>query len=51
MTVTSLSSGLLFTLQGWEMMNRWAVPFLLVSGAAMVWLAARRRHAKPKATV
>jgi len=44
MTVTSLSSGLLFTLQGWVMMNRLAVPFLLLAGIAVLWLAARRRR-------
>jgi MFS family permease len=43
MTVTSLSSGLLFTLQGWKLMNQLAVPFLLLTGAAMLWLAALRR--------
>jgi MFS family permease len=45
MAVTSLSSGMLFTLQGWTLMNKLAVPFLLLAGAAMLWLAAvRRRH-------
>jgi MFS family permease len=44
MTATSLSSGLLFTLQGWALMNKLAVPFLLLAGAAMMWLAALRRH-------
>jgi MFS family permease len=44
MTVTSLSSGLLFTLQGWELMNELAVPFLLLAGAAMLWLAGLRRR-------
>ena len=43
MIATSLSSGLLFTLQGWALMNKLAVPFLLFAGAAMFWLAARRR--------
>ena len=44
MTVTSLSSGLLFTLQGWELMNQLAVPFLLLTSVAMLWLAALRRR-------
>lgn len=50
MAGSSLSSGLLFTLQGWRLMNQFAVPFLLFAGAAMLWLAARRRRlsAKPK---
>jgi len=44
MTVTSLSSGLLFTLQGWELMNQLAVPFLLLAGAAMMWLGGLQRR-------
>ena len=43
MIASSLSSGLLFTLQGWELMNQLAVPFLLLTGVAMLWLAALRR--------
>ena len=46
MIATSLSSGLLFTLQGWELMNQLAVPFLLLTGVAMLWLAAVSRHPK-----
>ena len=46
MIVTSLSSGLLFTLQGWELMNQLAVPFLLLTGIAMLWLAAVQRRPK-----
>jgi len=46
MIVTSLSSGLLFTLQGWELMNQLAVPFLLLAGIAMLWLAAVQRRPK-----
>lgn len=44
MIATSLSSGLLFTLQGWVAMNRLAVPFLVLAGAAIAWLAAKRRR-------
>ncbi|MBI2291672.1 MAG: MFS transporter [Betaproteobacteria bacterium] len=44
MIATSLSSGLLFTLQGWELMNQLAVPFLLLTGIAMLWLAAVQRR-------
>lgn len=49
MIASSLSSGLLFTLQGWELMNQLAVPFLLLTGVAMLWLAAvwRRPQSKP----
>ena len=49
MAVTSLSSGLLFTLQGWELMNQLAMPFLLLAGAAMLWLAALRRRSPAQA--
>ena len=44
MAASSLSSGLLFTLHGWNLMNQLAVPFLLVAGASMLWLAARRKR-------
>jgi MFS family permease len=44
MAASSLSSGLLFTLQGWELMNQLAVPFLLFAGMAMLWLAMLRRN-------
>ena len=47
MIATSLSSGLLFTLQGWEFMNQLAVPFLLLTGVAMGWLAAVWRRPQP----
>jgi len=46
MIATSLSSGLLFTLQGWKLMNQLAVPFLLLTGAMILWLAAVRRRPK-----
>ncbi len=44
MTATTLSSGLLFTLQGWALMNKLAVPFLLCAAVAMAWLAILRRR-------
>ena len=48
MIAASLSSGLMFTLHGWELMNHLTVPFLLLTGAAMLWLAAvRRRPVQP----
>jgi MFS family permease len=43
MVVSSLSSGALFTLQGWHTMNTWALPFLLLAGAGIAWLAWSRR--------
>ncbi len=33
MIVSSLASGALFTIQGWQAMNKWAVPILLLAGA------------------
>ncbi|MGH9649095.1 MAG: MFS transporter [Terriglobales bacterium] len=45
MIVSSLASGALFTIQGWQAMNMWAVPVLLAAGAAVLWLAWMRRHA------
>jgi len=47
MVVSSLSSGALFTLQGWQTMNAAATPFLALAGAGIVWLAVHRR-APPK---
>jgi len=44
MIATSLASGALFTIQGWQTMNMWAVPVLLLAGAAILWLAWVRRH-------
>lgn len=44
MAASSLSSGLLFTLHGWDLMNKLAVPILLLAGAAMLWLALLRRR-------
>ncbi len=46
MAASSLSSGLLFTLKGWVLMNQMAVPFLVLTGAAIAWLGYRRRHAR-----
>lgn len=43
MVVSSLSSGALFTLQGWHTMNAWGVPVVLLAGAGIVWLAWSRR--------
>jgi MFS family permease len=44
LVVSSLSSGALFTYQGWQTMNAWAVPFLLLAGAGIAWLAWSRRQ-------
>jgi len=44
LVASSLSSGALFTVQGWDAMNRWALPVLAVAGAAVLWLAWARRQ-------
>ena len=50
MAISSLSSCALFTLQGWQAMNVLAVPFLLLAGGGILWLASvRRRAAQPAA--
>ena len=43
MVVSSLSSGALFTLQGWQTMNAAATPFLALAGVGIIWLAIQRR--------
>jgi MFS family permease len=45
MIVTSLLSGALFTIQGWRAMNLLAVPVLVLSGGALLWLLWWRRRA------
>jgi MFS family permease len=44
LVVSSLSSGALFTFQGWRVMNSMALPFLLLTGSAILWLAMSRRR-------
>jgi len=44
LVVSSASSGALFTLQGWQIMNFSAIPFLALAGAAIAWLAMIRRR-------
>lgn len=44
LVVSSLSSGALFTFQGWQIMNASAFPFLVLTGGAIIWLAALRRR-------
>ncbi len=45
MGVSSLASGALVTATDWETMNRAVLPFLALIGAAVLWLAWRRRQA------
>jgi len=49
LVVSSLSSGALFTFQGWQAMNLSALPLLLLTGIAILWLAAQRRRLPPPA--
>ena len=42
MAISSASSGWLFSARGWEVMNYGAVPFLLVTGTAILYYATRR---------
>ena len=44
LVASSLSSGALFTLQGWEAMNRWALPVLAVAAAGILWFVWVRRQ-------
>jgi MFS family permease len=44
LVVSSLSSGVLFSYQGWEGMNFGALPCLVVAGAGILWLAWSRRR-------
>lgn len=43
MAISSASSGWLFTARGWEIMNYGAVPFLLLTGLAIVFLKGGKR--------
>ena len=44
LVVSSLSSGALFTFQGWQTMNAMAIPVLVVAAAGILWLSWRRQH-------
>jgi MFS family permease len=48
MVVSSFSSGALFTLQGWHAINVYAVPFLVLAGAGIVWLFVSGRRTPPQ---
>jgi MFS family permease len=45
LVVSSLSSGALFSYQGWLTMNLFAVPVLVLAAGSLLWLAAMRRPA------
>ena len=45
MAISSASSGWLFSAKGWELMNYGAIPFLVITGVAILVFAQGRRHA------
>jgi MFS family permease len=45
MAISSASSGWLFSARGWEVMNYGAIPFLLATGLAILFLRTRPRAA------
>jgi MFS family permease len=48
MAISGFASGALVTTQGWPLLNLLSLPPVLITGAALLWLAARRRrHATP----
>jgi MFS family permease len=49
LVVSSLSSGALFTYQGWQVMNTSALPFLLLTGLSILWLSRQGRRPPPAA--
>ena len=48
MAISSMSSGLLLNRSGWQAVNYGSIPFLLLAGAATLWLMWQRR-ARPAA--
>jgi MFS family permease len=44
LVASSLSSGALFSYQGWQSMNLAALPILATAGAGILWLAWWRRQ-------
>lgn len=47
LVASSLASGMLFSFQGWQAMNYYAIPLLVIAGVAIVWLGSRRGSAQP----
>ena len=45
MAISSASSGWLFSARGWEVMNYGAIPFLVITGAAILFFGSRTRTA------
>lgn len=46
MALTSFASGALITTQGWSLLNAGSLVPIAVTGAALLWLAARQRRAR-----
>jgi MFS family permease len=44
MAVSSLASGMILQRDGWQTLNHAAIPFVLLMGAGLVWLALQRRR-------
>ena len=44
MALTSFASGALITTQGWSLLNAGSLVPIAVTGAALLWLAARQRR-------
>lgn len=51
MTLTSLGSGALVTTQGWTWLNLGSIVPVLLTAAALLWLAAQRRSAENRAPI
>jgi hypothetical protein len=47
MAISSASSGWLFSARGWEVMNYGAIPFLLMTGLAILFLRGGKRPVTP----
>jgi uncharacterized membrane protein len=45
LALSSFSSGVLVTTQGWTLLNAGSLVPIVVTGLALAWLAARRRRA------
>jgi hypothetical protein len=43
MALSSFFSGVILETNGWETLNRAAVPFVLAIGVALLWLSRRER--------
>lgn len=47
LVASSLASGVLFSFQGWQAMNYYAIPLLVIAGAAILWLGVHHRRPRP----